>query len=104
MGYIKFLFLAIVSIILVAFCAANRGAVSLSLFPLPYIIELPVFIFALLCIALGVVLGSVALNIKLLQTKLQLRKSKIYSKAVDNENKILRSEHEHASRVAISHK
>ncbi len=92
MGYIKFFLIAVVAILLITFCIVNRGAVSVSLFPFPYEINVPIFILAILCCAVGVVAASLLFKIKLFQVNSLLRKTKQRMEALENENKSLRSE------------
>lgn len=102
MSFIKYFLLAIISIVLITFCAVNREAVSISLFPLPYSADLPIFIFALLCVTVGVIIGGLSLNIKLIKTKCQLKQSKRRIEALGNENKILRCERDHTQQLALT--
>ncbi len=102
MGFIKFFLVTIISIILIAFCAVNRTSVAISLFPLPFMIDIPVFIFALICMALGIIIGGITTNIKLLQNKILLKQNKKRMEALENENKILRSEQEYSKTLSIT--
>jgi len=62
--YLKYSFLLLTSLFFVVFAVSNREPVSLSFFPLPYIVSLPLFLFAMLCVAVGVVIASVALGLR----------------------------------------
>lgn len=95
MGFIKTLFFIITAIILITFCAVNSSSVSINLFPLPYFIDIPIFIFAILCMMIGVITGSFAANVKLLKANHVLRKAQRHAKTVEDENKVMRSEHEY---------
>lgn len=53
--------LALVGIVLVAtFAVANRGAVEVSFWPLPFTNTLPLYAILLIGVALGVILGAIA--------------------------------------------
>ena len=94
MGILKFIFLAVISIFLVVFCAENNSFVAVSFFPSPYIVELPLFVFALVCIAIGVVFGGFSAGRKLRKLKRELRKKTQREQALENEIKSLRMERE----------
>lgn len=94
MRIIKFLECAIITVFLVVFCAVNRSPVSLNLFPFPYILELPLFVFALFCVSIGVVFGGFSVACKLRKTRRKLRNSLSRIEALENEIKSLRVEHE----------
>lgn len=94
MGVIKFLFLTVVTVALVTFCVVNRATVTISLFPLPYYADIPVFIIAILSIAIGVVVASVTLNIKIIKMGCKIKKMQQRIDALENENRAIRSERE----------
>ncbi len=53
-------FLAIVALIVVVFCWANREAVTVSLYPLPWVFtEIPLFIWLFAMVVVGILLGVV---------------------------------------------
>jgi len=89
---VKLLAVFVLAIFLAVFCVANRSIVSLNLVPLPYIAELPLFIFALICIAVGVILGGVSASYQTIKTKCELRKTLQRNSALENEIKSLRME------------
>ncbi|MEZ5690819.1 MAG: LapA family protein [Rickettsiales bacterium] len=97
MGFIKTLLFIIVSIFLIAFCAVNKEIVSINLFPFPYLIELPLFIFSLLCVIFGIIMGSLVSNMEIMKLRNSLRKIKKRCVILENENKSMRSESEYAS-------
>ena len=94
MRIIKFLVCAVITIFLVVFCAVNRLPVSLNLFPFPYILEFPLFIFALFCVSIGVVFGGFSSWCYLRKTRRTLRNSVARMEALENEIKSLRIERE----------
>jgi len=50
----------VVAIVLGLFAAANREAVALGLWPLPFVLQLPLYLAVLGSLAAGVVLGALA--------------------------------------------
>lgn len=94
MGFIKYSFFTIITVVLITFCVVNRGLISIDLFPFPYSTEIPIFIFALLCVISGVVLSGIVINIKLLKTKSIIKKMQRRINALENETMVLKSENE----------
>ena len=94
MGFIKYLFITIITVILVTFCVVNRALISIDLFPFPYSAEIPIFVFALLCMVSGVIISGIISNIKLIKTKSMAKKMQRRIDALENENRVLRSESE----------
>lgn len=94
MGILKFIFLAVISIFLVVFCTGNNYFVAVSFFPSPYIVELPLFVFALICVSVGVVFGGFSAGRKLRKLKREIRKKTQREQALENEIKSLRMERE----------
>ena len=69
---LRFLKTALITIITIAFllfAIANREFIHLSLFPLPYAADMPEFLFAILCFALGVIIGGFMVSLKLSRAK-----------------------------------
>ena len=54
---LKFAFYALLVVIGVTFAVQNRSKVDVSLFPLPYVFEAPLFLIAIFTFALGSLLG-----------------------------------------------
>ncbi|MEQ1789759.1 MAG: lipopolysaccharide assembly protein LapA domain-containing protein [Rickettsiales bacterium] len=94
MGFLKYLFFTAITVVLVTFCVVNRAIISIDLFPLSYSVEIPIFIFALLCVVSGIILSSIIINLKLLKAKSALKTMQRSINALENENKVLRSESE----------
>jgi len=57
---LKGLIIAILLVLLGIFAVANRQAISLSLDPLPFAIDLPLYLLVFLVFAAGLVLGMLA--------------------------------------------
>lgn len=103
MRFIKLFFITVISIVFTVLCVANREIVPLSLFPFPYEIRLPVFMLTLVSMAIGVIATSITFNFKFIKMGSLLKKSQKRLAAVEDENKILRSEQEYA-RPAIANR
>lgn len=94
MGYIKFFLIAVIAVFFVNFCVVNREVVSVSLFPLPYTVDIIAFILVLLSVSVGVVVSGFLFSIQSLKNRCQIKKLQQRVVALENENKVLRSEHE----------
>lgn len=80
------------TVLLVAFCVANREFVTVSLFPLPYSAEMPKSLAFMVCLTLGILIGGLCGSMALLRQKRQLRREKITNAALSNELKLMRME------------
>jgi lipopolysaccharide assembly protein A len=54
------LFVLVVAALLAVFAASNRESVSLAFWPLPFLVELPLYLVVLATLALGFVIGEAA--------------------------------------------
>jgi len=52
--------LPIAAVVLAIFAVSNREAVAIGLWPLPYLVELPLYLLVLLALLLGFVVGEFA--------------------------------------------
>ena len=59
----------VVTVTFLVFAVVNRETVHLSLFPLPYSADMPEFLFAIFCFALGTVVGWMVISLKLSKAK-----------------------------------
>ncbi|MCB2081645.1 MAG: DUF1049 domain-containing protein [Hyphomicrobiales bacterium] len=57
MRFLRFTFLIIFGLFLLSFALSNREQVTLSIFPLPYEVDLPLFVPLLFTLACGLLLG-----------------------------------------------
>jgi putative membrane protein len=64
---------AIVAIFLTCFAVSNRAPVSLALWPLPFAIDLPLYLFVFLVLVLGFVLGTLAAWLRGARRRRELR-------------------------------
>lgn len=59
MRFLRVLIGALLLIILIVFAVANRQAISVSLEPLPFLLELPLYLLVFLVFFVGLVLGVI---------------------------------------------
>ncbi|NBX03465.1 MAG: DUF1049 domain-containing protein [Alphaproteobacteria bacterium] len=90
--FFGFLFLLFLAASFVVFAVSNRDFVGLNFFPLPYVVEIPKFLLALLCFAVGLLIGALAISFRLARTRRLLRAECRRADALLNENKALRME------------
>lgn len=94
MKLLKFFLIFILALIFIIFCVVNRALITLDLFPLPYSINVPVFVLFLLSIAVGAIVTGLMLNIQIFRMRHLVKNTRQRMQAVENENKSLRSERE----------
>ncbi len=96
--------LVLISACILLFTGNNYAAVTLSLFPLPYEIEMRVFLLVLLCFSLGVLTGGVAMSLRHAKGKRRLRERTRQMEALQNELDGLKSEQASARALpALAH-
>lgn len=59
MRFLRVLFAALLLIVLVVFAVSNRQAVTVSLEPLPFILDLPLYLLVFLVFLAGLVFGAI---------------------------------------------
>lgn len=59
MRFLRVLFAALLLIVLVIFAVSNRQAVTVSLEPLPFILDLPLYLLVFLVFLAGLVFGAI---------------------------------------------
>ena len=87
----------------VVFAAQNHDAVTLTLFPLPYEVELPKFLFAFLCFLAGVLIAAVALGLKSSQEHREYKKQRRAIAAMEEELKASKAKESALLAPADSH-
>jgi putative membrane protein len=60
MRFLRVFLGALLLLILVVFAVANKGAVTVSVEPLPFVIELPLYLLVFAAILLGLLIGALA--------------------------------------------
>jgi lipopolysaccharide assembly protein A len=101
--FLKVFLLSLITIALVAFAIANRDIVTVSLFPLPYTLELPKFLLALICLSLGVVLAGLVMSLKMVKVRHRYASERKKVMALENEVKGMQAEQQ-ANLRAVTHK
>lgn len=81
-----------VTVIFLIFAANNHDLMNVGLFPLPYTLSLPKFLFATICFALGVVIGSFMISIRLTKTQHKYKSEHRRVMALQNEISSLRAQ------------
>ena len=89
---LKFIGLGILLLWLAAFAVANRAVVELALFPLPFVLSLPVFLLVWLSVVIGVLLAWLALAGSLFKTRRLASREHKQLMATKNELDSLRAE------------
>ena len=78
---------AIILSVLLLFVVNNHANVTVSLFPLPYEAEMPLFILTVLFFCVGMIMGGAMLSVKMLRLKRLLALFRKRSMALENELK-----------------
>src|SRR3954447_22525956 len=60
MKFLFWLFVLVVAVVLALFAVANRESVSLGLWPLPFVLQAPLYLAVLLALLIGLLLGATA--------------------------------------------
>ena len=89
-------------LVVVLFTISNRGDLTLSLYPLPFEISLPTYLFFLLTLASGYLLGMLSNGISTIRHKNTAKKSRIKADALSQEVASLRSQQQTSSAIKIS--
>ncbi|MDX2073186.1 MAG: LapA family protein [Alphaproteobacteria bacterium] len=92
---IKFWFAMLLTGCMLLFVVVNHETVAISLFPLPYTIEMPKFLLALVCFGAGILVGGIMMGRKLTRALRVSHKSHQRAIALENEMKSRQNE-EHA--------
>ncbi len=86
----KWLFLLLLTALLVLFAVVNRHDMLISLYPLPYQLELPVYLFVAFFFFIGFIIAWLLITIRHTGDALALRKSRKRVEALENELRGLR--------------
>ncbi len=89
---LKICFYSLLVILGVVFCVSNRAKVELTLFPLPYAISIPVFIFVIFTLLAGMLAGWAIARIKTHHIAKDRKIHMARSHALENELAALHSE------------
>jgi putative membrane protein len=75
----------VAAILLVPFALSNRELVSLGLWPLPFLVDLPLYLLVLLLLLAGFVIGAAATWIAGRRTRRELRRRRRRVEALERE-------------------
>jgi lipopolysaccharide assembly protein A len=78
--------------LLIPFAVSNRATVSLGLWPLPFLIDLPLYLLVLLLLLAGFVAGATTAWMAGRRARRELRRRRRRSEALEGELKATRSE------------
>jgi putative membrane protein len=73
------------AILLMLFAVSNRETVSLALWPLPFLVDLPLYLLFFLSLLVGAVIGASAARIAGRGTRRELRRHRRQSEALERE-------------------
>jgi uncharacterized integral membrane protein len=86
----------VVAIVLVVFAVSNRGMIALGLWPLPDVVELPLFLIILGCLLIGFVAGEMAAWVSGRHWRREVRRSARRVAVLERELETVRAEREPA--------
>jgi lipopolysaccharide assembly protein A len=73
------------AILLILFAVSNRETVWLELWPLPFVVDLPLYFLFFLSLLVGAVIGALAARIAGRRTRRELRRHRRRSEALERE-------------------
>jgi putative membrane protein len=85
---VRILYRAIIlaaAILLILFAVSNRETISLELWPLPFLVDLPLYLLFFLSLLVGAVIGASAARIVGRGTRRELRRHRRRSEALERE-------------------
>jgi lipopolysaccharide assembly protein A len=85
MRFLYWVLVAIVAIVLVLFAVSNRGEASLGLWPLPFVMGVPLYLLVLLSLVLGFVVGRLAGLVAAAGRRRELRRRRRRIEALERE-------------------
>lgn len=90
--YSRIFGIAALSIAFLMFAVDNREVAHVSLFPLPYMADMPLFLFAVFCFFLGTLVAFFCTGVKARRLNGELKAEKKRSAALQNQVDALRAE------------
>lgn len=88
---VRLTFLLLILLGVIVFTVSNRGDITLSLYPLPFEVALPVYLFFLLTLAIGYVWGMFSSGLSTLRHKRTAKKQQAKAEALSQEVSSLRA-------------
>ncbi len=86
----------VIAIVLVVFAVSNRGTIALGLWPLPDVVELPLYLIILGCLLIGFVAGEMAAWVSGRHWRREVRRSARRVAVLERELETVRAEREPA--------
>ena len=84
----------VAALLLIPFAVSNRATVSLGLWPLPFLIDLPLYLLVLLLLLVGFVAGAATAWLAGRRARRELRRRRRRVETLESELKAARSERE----------
>ena len=78
--------------LLILFAIVNREFIEISLFPMPYVLELPKFLIAIICFGAGLMVGGILMSRKTSRVRRNYKHEQKRTAALENEVKSLHHE------------
>jgi uncharacterized integral membrane protein len=100
LNILKWLSLAVSALVLIVFAVENRHAITVSLFPLPYSLDLPAYLFAAIFFVSGFSVAAFFALVRRLRLRVMLRQSEKHRKALESD--IARMQHSARQELATS--
>jgi uncharacterized integral membrane protein len=88
---IKLIFVALFALAFITFAASNHALVTVSLFPLSYAIDLPLFLLVILCLIVGVLISIVVISSRFARLRHQYVSEKKRALTFETELKALKA-------------
>lgn len=100
LSYLKKIIFVLFAAFFAAFAVANRQAITIVLFPLPYSATMPLFLFSMLCFALGAVVIGIIMSARSVKNRRLYNHEKKRTAALNNELEGIKAEREsHSSQL-----
>jgi uncharacterized integral membrane protein len=91
----RFLFrlaMLVIAVVLIVFAVSNRGTIALGLWPLPDVVELPLYLIVLACLLVGFLAGELAAWLSGRHWRREVRRSARRIAALERELDTVRAE------------
>lgn len=103
MGLLKTLFIVLILITCVTFTVVNAQIITLSFYPFPYEIDMPLYILMLILLALGAILGNILTYGKRISLYNNLRKKEKQLRKLEEEIEQAKSRAPESAQIGYSH-
>src|SRR5689334_17689753 len=92
LSLLKWLFFLVISLILLDFSLSNHQHLTVSLFPLPFEAQMPLFLIVFSALALGIMVGSLFTYLSKLHWRKDARKFRIRADSLERELAVSKTE------------